>query len=262
MGVLWSGISAARSVAYFKEALDKNSTASARNDAKDPNRPFSDRLVLSGIIAGSSLALFGRAIYRKAKGFINKKRKERAEKPKVQTVESSVPQKVDYSKEGVTLAHTPEQNAAITAGQAVPADFQKEPEEATPINTADLLATRSSHTDSIDDLFNSDIPPELDMEILGQRLKVIKFVTTKIDRPNCVMASYGGEQYYINGSGIFDRNHNADYIKGENETLALTKLIQGKPKAVIGDFFSIFESFNGINKYTFEPKEEVKGSKK
>lgn len=223
----WQGIKSMRSVAYFKNALDSGSTKDLQEKWKeDPS--WRNRVILSGVICVSTVALFGRSIYRKAKASIKKHKAKKEERRKELLTN-------DFD-EGKTLS------APVVREQA---DVQykddlSEIEDETPTK---VYYHEEKQINDIDAAFETDAIPNERMYRLKGNLMKMRVITTKVDRPNCIMIANGDDMYYMNGSGIFDKDHNSYFIAGKNETLAISKLIQHKEKAVINDFFSMFESF-------------------
>lgn len=219
----WQGIKSMRSVAYFKQALDSGGTQDLRQKWKE-NPRWRDRIMLSGVICASTLVLFGRSLYRKAKSAFKKHKEKKAERKQQMLT-------TDFD-EGKTLS-----KPVVTEKEVVPVDEEQ-------INDSpQSFYHQEPDVDDIDSLFESDAIPTNRMYQLEGNLISLRVSTTKVDRPNSILITLGDSKYYLNGSGIFDNEHNSIFIAGRNETLAISKLIQHKDKSVINDFFSIFESF-------------------
>ena len=236
----WQGIKSLRSVAYFKEAMDSGGTESLQQKWKD-NPRFRDRLLLSGVICASTVALFSRSLYRRIKRHNEARRKEKAREQKAlnnsfnDNYSLVEPNKEDQlpQKQPIITPPIKKDNGDVII-QPENKDFDTQDYYQKPVEI-----------DDIDAMFESDALPTQKMYNMSGKIQHMRFITTKIDRPNCVLVIDNDDdhRYYINGSGIFDKNHNAYYIAGQNETLALSRLIQNKSKAIIGDLFTIFESY-------------------
>lgn len=240
--MFWQGIKSLRSVAYFKEAMDAGGTESLQQKWKD-NPRWRDRLILSGVICASTVALLGRSVYRKVKGNIkkNKKKKEREQKK----LDNDFVNNYSLSK---PMTNESDNNKPKVIEPQVEdnGDVIIRPSKQD-INT-DNYYNKPTEIDDIDQMFEEDAMPTQEMYHMGGKIKHMRYVTTAIDRPNCVLVvdNDDDKKYYINGSGIFDKDHNSYFIAGQNETLALSRLIQHKSKAIIGDLFTIFESYDDV----------------
>lgn len=241
--MFWQGIKSLRSVAYFKEAMDSGGTESLQQKWKD-NPRWRDKLILSGVICASTVALLGRSVYRKVKSSVAKNKKKREKQQK--QLDNSFKDKYSLSEP------TPAPTKSVPINEPVVTQPKTQDNGDVIIRPSrndfdtDNYYHKPTEIDDIDQMFEDDAIPTQEMYHMGGKIKHMRYVTTAIDRPNCILVidNDDDKKYYINGSGIFDKEHNSYFLAGQNETLALSRLIQHKSKAVIGDLFTIFESYD------------------
>lgn len=237
MSSLWAIIKASRAGAYFLSALNAGGTGDLRSKWKE-NKNWRNRLLLSGVIAASTIAISARTIYRAGKRANAKRKAKQQERYK----NTGAPHLKIYDDYGNTPGSFRSNGTPNQPVKVEPQVIEKQPE--TVINPSNEIDDRpKGKEEQVKGRFNADMICTSDQYLFPRTLKFME-VDSNNEMPNSVKIDYSHGSWYVNGSGIFTDKHEPIYRYGDQkETFIMSKLLNKINKNEYLDLFTIFESF-------------------
>ena len=235
---MWAAIKSIRAVSYFKMALNRGGTGDLKDKWHENKGGYREKVMLSGVIAATTIALATRGIWR-----WGKKKKEKHDQKKRDEEQNRKIAELQKQQEA--------QNNLFQAQQNQPA--QAEPTIINPTSPVEdgvatpLGATSMEQEPDESDPFAVDAPIGANRFNLERDLVIMKVSAESNDMYAKVTTNNEGEpDFYVTGSGIYTEEHEPYYkiAFAEDKTLHMAKVLELVNEHEYQDVLTLFELFD------------------
>lgn len=235
MAGMWAAIKSIRAVSYFKMALNRGGTGDLKDKWHDNKSGYREKVILSGVIAASTIAIATRGLWR-----WGKKKKENHDRKK---------HEAEQNRKIAELEKQQAQQSALFQQQQNQQP-QQEPQvlnPTTPVEDGVATPLDSTPQDMDDtDPFSIDAPIGARRFDLERDLIVLRVSSESNERFAKIIGNGSEPELYVTGSGIYTEEHEPYYKLSfaEDKTFHLAKLLEHFNEHEYQDILTLFELFD------------------